>query len=188
MVIEDASQDARVANNPSVTGDAHIRFYAGVPLKTREGLTLGTVCAIDRRPKSIGARDLVILQELAGLAMERIELLQFAATDGLTGLLTRKAFKSESEKLIAQALRHQHDLSCLVLDVDHSKKVNDTYGHTAGDEVLKRLVALIGAPCGQETLLGVSGARNLRYYFPLSIGPQRQLLRRSCGSLSPGCL
>ncbi|XAZ20127.1 sensor domain-containing diguanylate cyclase (plasmid) [Sinorhizobium sp. B11] len=166
MIIQDASKDARFANNPSVTGEAHVRFYAGVPLQTREGFVLGTVCAIDRRPKSFGARDLAILQELAGLAMERIELLQSAAIDGLTGVLTRKAFKSESEKLIAQALRHQHDLACLVLDVDHFKKVNDTYGHSAGDEVLKAVSGACRGSLRAGDLIGRLGGEEFAFLLP----------------------
>ncbi len=166
MIIQDASKDARFANNPSVTGEAHVRFYAGVPLQTREGFVLGTLCAIDRRPKSFGARDLAILQELAGLAMERIELLQSAATDGLTGVLTRKAFKSESEKLIAQALRHQHDLACLVLDVDHFKKVNDTYGHSAGDEVLKAVSGACRGSLRAGDLIGRLGGEEFAFLLP----------------------
>jgi AraC-like DNA-binding protein len=59
-----------------VTGDSHIRLYAGVPLKTRDGHVIGTVCASDRNPRLFTARDLAILEELAGPAMDRIELLQ----------------------------------------------------------------------------------------------------------------
>jgi diguanylate cyclase (GGDEF)-like protein len=166
LIVQDATRDARFANNPMVTGEAHIRFYAGVPLKTREGFILGTVCAIDRRPRSFGARDLTILQELAGLAMDRIELLQSAATDSLTDVLTRRAFKSEAEKLIAQALRHQHDLSCLVLDVDHFKRVNDTFGHAAGDEVLKAVSAACKTTLRAGDLIGRLGGEEFAILLP----------------------
>jgi diguanylate cyclase (GGDEF)-like protein len=98
--------------------------------------------------------------------MDRIELLQSAATDGLTGVLTRKAFKSESEKLIAQALRHQHDLSCLVLDVDHFKKVNDTYGHSAGDEVLKAVSSACRGTLRAGDLIGRLGGEEFAFLLP----------------------
>lgn len=126
MVVQDSTRDPRFAAHPAVTGPEHIRFYAGVPLKTKAGHTIGTVCAIDRSTRSFSHRDIGILQELAGAVMDRIELLQTASTDSLTEALTRRAFKREAELLISAALRHKHDLSCIVLDVDHFKKVNLT--------------------------------------------------------------
>ena len=50
LVIPDATQDSRVAQNPYVMGEPHIRFYAGVPLRTRDGFNIGTICAIGLEP------------------------------------------------------------------------------------------------------------------------------------------
>ena len=50
-VVPDASKDAMLRDNPQVTGDPHIRFYAGAPLIAREGHALGTLCVVDRRPR-----------------------------------------------------------------------------------------------------------------------------------------
>ncbi|WP_421593763.1 sensor domain-containing diguanylate cyclase [Shinella sp. M27] len=157
MVVQDATKDPRFVAHPAVTGPDHIRFYAGVPLRTKAGHTIGTVCAIDRTARSFGRRDLDILQELAGAAMDRIELMQTASTDSLTEALTRRAFKREAEQLIAAALRHKHDLACVVLDVDRFKKVNDTYGHAAGDEVLKAVAATCRAKLRASDLFGRLG-------------------------------
>jgi len=166
IIVQDASRDPRFSAHPAVTGADHIRFYAGVPLKTRDGHAIGTVCAIDRRPRSFGARDLAILEELAGAAMDRIELLQSAATDGLTEALTRRAFKQEAEQLISLALRHHHDLSCIVLDVDHFKRVNDTHGHAAGDDVLKAVVATCKATLRAGDLFGRLGGEEFAVILP----------------------
>lgn len=166
IIVQDATKDPRFAHHPAVTGEAHIRFYAGVPLKTNDGHTIGTVCAIDRSPRSFGGRDLSILQELAGAAMDRIELLQSAATDSLTEALTRRAFKQESDQLISLALRHQHDLSCIVLDVDHFKRVNDTYGHAAGDEVLKAVAATCKNSLRAGDLFGRLGGEEFAIILP----------------------
>lgn len=74
LVVEDAERDPRFADNPLVLQEPHIRFYAGVPLTTREGLPLGTLCVIDSRPRALGPEQRAVLQDLAVLA--RREILQ----------------------------------------------------------------------------------------------------------------
>lgn len=166
LVVHDATQDPRFSRHPAVTGPEHVRFYAGVPFKTRDGHTVGTVCAIDRAPKHFTDKDLTILTELAGVAMDRIDLLRSAATDGLTGTLTRRAFREEADKLISPAIRHQHDVSCIVLDVDHFKRVNDTHGHAAGDEVLKAVSAVCQSNLRASDLFGRLGGEEFAIMLP----------------------
>src|SRR5439155_8293811 len=60
-------------------------------------------------------------------------------TDGLTGLKTHRAFQDRLEDEINRAARYQQHLSLIMLDVDHFKEYNDTFGHPAGDEVLRIL-------------------------------------------------
>jgi len=67
--------------------------------------------------------------------------LAMALTDGLTGLYNRHYFNSHFDGLFKHAREHGRPLSVLMLDVDRFKSVNDTYGHAAGDEVLKELAA-----------------------------------------------
>ena len=62
-----------------------------------------------------------------------------ARTDALTGLLNRRGFESQMAFAMALARRSTRPLSVIAVDVDHFKRVNDTYGHEAGDEVLRRL-------------------------------------------------
>lgn len=62
-----------------------------------------------------------------------------ARTDALTGLLNRRGFESQMAFALAMARRSGRPLSLIAVDVDHFKRVNDTYGHEAGDEVLRRL-------------------------------------------------
>lgn len=64
FVVEDACADPRFAANPLVTGDPHIRFYAGAPISSPSGARLGTLCVIDTRPRTPSKVDLAILHAL----------------------------------------------------------------------------------------------------------------------------
>ncbi len=74
LIVPDALADARFADNPLVTGDPHVRFYAGVPLETPEGQALGTLCAIDRQPRELTAEQKRLLEMLARQAIALLAL------------------------------------------------------------------------------------------------------------------
>ena len=74
MIVPDAREDERFANNPLVTGEAGLRFYAGQPLVTGGGHAIGTLCVLDDKPRAgFGERERAILADLAACAMVEIE-------------------------------------------------------------------------------------------------------------------
>ena len=72
FVVDDASSDARFADNPMVAGAPHIRFYAGAPLSSPSGHHIGTLCVIDTVPRTLGAVELSILDALRCLVNETL--------------------------------------------------------------------------------------------------------------------
>ncbi|MDX1266809.1 MAG: GAF domain-containing protein [Oceanisphaera sp.] len=76
LVVENATLDARFADNPLVTGTPHIRFYAGMPLMLESGFPLGTLCVIDTQPRRLDAEQWHQLQLLAKQAEQLIQLHQ----------------------------------------------------------------------------------------------------------------
>ncbi|MEK9969434.1 MAG: GAF domain-containing sensor histidine kinase [Ferrovibrio sp.] len=73
-VAEDLRQDARFADNPLVMGDSGLRFYAGAPLVSRNGHTIGTLAIFDSKPRPFDEAQRVQLSDFAGLAMDALEL------------------------------------------------------------------------------------------------------------------
>lgn len=74
LIVPDAERDDRFAGHPSVQDDPHIRFYAGVPIRTLGGLALGTLCAVDTKPRTLTSDELSVLQDLASMVTREIHL------------------------------------------------------------------------------------------------------------------
>lgn len=74
MVVADAEKDERFSNNPLVTGEPHILFYAGVPLVTEEGFAIGSLCVLDNKPGSLNESQREALKTLANQTMRLIQL------------------------------------------------------------------------------------------------------------------
>ncbi|MDD2764267.1 MAG: PAS domain-containing protein [Opitutaceae bacterium] len=79
MVVPDATADPRFSQNPLVQGAPHVRFYAGAPLVTPEGLALGALCVVDRQSRSLTPLQQEALRMLAGQVMSRLEQRRFLA-------------------------------------------------------------------------------------------------------------
>ncbi|MGH8855528.1 MAG: PAS domain S-box protein, partial [Telluria sp.] len=73
LVVNDALQDGRFRDNPLVNGPPNIRFYAGVPIRTTAGLAIGTLCALDTRPRNLDPGDLEVLEDLAAILTKEVQ-------------------------------------------------------------------------------------------------------------------
>ena len=110
-------------------------------------------------------------------ARQQLELL--ANRDGLTGLTNRRHFMLLAEQELARAQRYRRSLTVGMADLDHFKRLNDTYGHAAGDAVLKAFAALVGDTLRQSDLSCRYGGEEFAFLFPeVGIDEARRLAER----------
>ena len=100
MIVSDATRDLRFSDNPLVTGDPNVRFYAGAPLLAPGGEALGTICVIDRTPKDLASGKIEALRALSRLVVMQLELRRVAAE-----LERADQLKSEFVSTVSHELR-----------------------------------------------------------------------------------
>ncbi|WP_404480774.1 diguanylate cyclase [Novosphingobium sp. BL-52-GroH] len=166
LLIPDARLDPRVAEYPAVTQDPHVRSYAGVPLVTSDGYNVGALCAVDTKTREFTEGELDILRNLARIVVNEMELRQIAERDQLTGALTRRGFIEKANQEIARCHRYGRTASLVLIDVDHFKSVNDTWGHPAGDKVLRELAATLESVGRSADVLGRIGGEEFALLLP----------------------
>ena len=94
------------------------------------------------------------------------EVQKLAVTDSLTGLLNRRHFFELAEHELRRAKRYSRPLSAIMLDVDHFKQINDTYGHTVGDEVLREVAQVCMKETRNVDVLGRYGGEEFVIVLP----------------------
>lgn len=143
FIIPDAIKDERFFDNPLVTAAPNIRFYAGYPLKIREGLNIGTLCLIDENPRVMDVEDQQLLKDLGAMIEQEIKSIQLATLDELTLISNRRGFLSLADHNLKLCRRKKLAMTFLLFDLNKFKAINDTYGHHEGDFVLTRFAQLM---------------------------------------------
>ncbi len=164
LIIPDTRLDPRFSGFPHVS--LGVRSYAGIPLRTRSGYNIGSLCVFGSEPMDFAPEKIRKLQDLAKLAMHCIELRQLAIQDHLTGCLNRRGFMMEFERQLPRLDRDMGALSLAVLDIDHFKQVNDQFGHPVGDLVLQAVVALAAEHVSSTDLYGRLGGEEFGILLP----------------------
>lgn len=166
LLIPDAMADERTRDNPYVTGPDHLRAYAGAPLIAPGGVRIGTVSIFDRKPRNFGPRDEAILQQLAAIVMHNLELRRVADKDWLTGAAGRGAFERRSRALLSGENGDGQQNALIVFDLDFFKKLNDTYGHAAGDKVLKEVSRICQSSLREDDVFSRIGGEEFSVLLP----------------------
>lgn len=148
--IEDPDLDDRTTYDKEFLRTLALRSGLIVPIVLRER-TLGVLFLQDLyRTREWSIDDISLIGSLAdnlSVAIENAELHRErekqAVTDGLTGVFNRRAFNENLQKEFERASRYEHDLSLVIVDLDFLKKINDNFGHAAGDEAIKAIGAVL---------------------------------------------
>lgn len=126
---------------------------------------------VDGSPIVVGAHFDVTRWKVAERELERV-----AYEDSLTGLANRRYFLAEAGRAAARADRHNQALSLMLFDLDHFKRINDTHGHQAGDDVLCRVAERARRSLRTEDMPARWGGEEFVVLLPLTALPQAMLV------------
>ena len=126
----------------------------------------------------------------AELREARDALRQLAETDALTGVSNRRHFLEQAQAALDEAREEGRKVSLIMLDLDHFKEINDTYGHQAGDVVLRDVARRLRAQLGPNDAIGRLGGEEFGILLPGATGAEAlamaQKLRRAVADARPG--
>ncbi|MDJ0928045.1 MAG: sensor domain-containing diguanylate cyclase [Gammaproteobacteria bacterium] len=157
FVVGNTKDDERFCDNPLVTDDPNIRFYAGYPLRAPNGLRLGTLCIIDYEPREFSTADAENLQSLGELVEAELFSVTLATTDELTGLSNRRGFMAVAPHALALCQRANLPATLALIDLDGFKEINDNLGHEDGDAALKEFSRCLIKSCRESDIVARVG-------------------------------
>ena len=151
--------------SPAYAGPRHALYWSkgfSVPSTGEKGLVGNLVDVSD-----IKIMERALAEKIAELERVQAELRRMSYTDPLTGLLNRRAFEKRTLEWMKLSVRHEQPVSVVMIDVDFFKKINDTFGHDAGDAVLKVLAAGFQNCCREEDVVARIGGEEFVILLPM---------------------
>ena len=157
FIVPDALSDQRFHDNPLVVGQPQIRFYAGCPIRASDGAKLGTLCIIDRRPRTLEAAEHELLRDLASLVEQELDSIRLATVDELTEISNRRGFMALARQALAWCGRAGTPSALAYFDLDGFKEINDRFGHTEGDLCLQAFADALRQTFRESDVIGRLG-------------------------------
>lgn len=157
MVVPDAHLDARFRGNPLVIAAPGVRFYAGCPLHTADGSSVGTLCVLDTVPRFFTEQERALLREIAALVEKELRDHHSTISDPLTGVLNRQGFEGRASDALRLAMRLQQPCALLFLDVDQLDAINERFSRAEGDRALAAFSRLLTQTLRESDLIARLG-------------------------------
>lgn len=171
LLVPDARQDPVWRDNPDV--DLGMISYLGLPIRWPDSEVFGTICALDNKPNSYSEDFASLLSVLRQLLEKDLELLlayenacEDSRTDTLTGLANRRTLNDCLEQEFSRFQRYGNPVSLIMFDIDNFKRVNDNFGHDAGDDVLKAISTQAGEVVRDADIIGRWGGEEFLVICP----------------------
>ena len=183
LVVTDATNDIRFHDNPLVTDDPSIRFYAGFPVSSPDGNKMGTLCIIDRKPRELSEEDISILSDLAKMVEDEFRVARLsqsqqqlvreldndqrkACIDSLSLCWNRRGILEVAEKELSRLRVMGQPFGVAIIDIDNFKGINEAHGHPVGDEVLRVIAARLRGALRPSDAVGRYGERGFLAVVP----------------------
>jgi diguanylate cyclase (GGDEF)-like protein len=196
VTIGDTQADDRTAASPLVQAPPHFRAYAGFPLTDEHGTAAGTFCVFDVKPRTFSPADRQALADLGAMAQREVlsdhlsdahaaltTKLSIARREAMMDPLTRLWNRRGASVLLKAAFEAADTdgapLTLALLDLDNFKRINDTYGHQVGDEVLRKIASrLTAAVRGVDIVCRIGGDEFLIVMTDTDAGAAPQIAER----------
>ncbi|OPZ22079.1 MAG: putative diguanylate cyclase YdaM [candidate division BRC1 bacterium ADurb.BinA364] len=141
-----------------------------VSIQRKDGTEFTAEIALSSIRAGRGYGSVILIRDITGRKSMEEELRRLATTDPLTGACNRRHFIKTAEEELSRARRYRRPCSMLMLDIDHFKKINDTFGHDAGDRALKALTAACLAALRNTDHFGRLGGEEFAALLPETTG------------------
>ncbi len=180
VVVEDINSDPLMAGTKEILEKLKLSSLMVIPIMVREEVVGTLFLRTSRKEGSFTQREVRLCQVIANMAgnalanahlfesleLANLELEKLAVTDGLTGAYNHRHFRTRLEEEFSRAKRYKTSLSCIMLDLDHFKSINDAFGHAQGDIVLKEITDLLRKSVRKIDLLARYGGEEFVILLP----------------------
>lgn len=154
LVVADALDDERFVDNPLVTGNPDIRFYAGCPLSAPDGHKVGTLCLIDGKPRGMTTEELELLRELGAMVEDELVIAGFLNVDPTTGLSNRTGFTMIGDHLLAMCRRNTDPASLLLFRRVKAGEGDVATSSAESDRTAVEMTQLLRATFRESDIIG----------------------------------